>query len=80
MAAYGKWEFDPLDITNPFPNNEGSVHLWQGYQDKIIPYKITRFLSEKLPWITYHEVPDGGHMIFFEPHVCASMLKTILHE
>ncbi|XP_062086557.1 uncharacterized protein LOC133792667 [Humulus lupulus] len=76
MVAHGKWEFDPLDIANPFPNNEGSVHLWQGYQDKVIPYKITRFLSEKLPWITYHEIPDGGHMFFFEPHVCASMLKT----
>ncbi|XP_062083687.1 uncharacterized protein LOC133790169 [Humulus lupulus] len=78
MVTYGKWEFDPLDIANPFPNNEGSVHFWQGYQDKIIPYKIGRFLSEKLPWMKYHEVADGGHMFFFEPPMCASMLKAFL--
>ncbi|KAE8709975.1 putative Oxalate oxidase 2 precursor [Hibiscus syriacus] len=28
--GFGKWEFDPLDLDNPFPNNEGSVHLWMG--------------------------------------------------
>ncbi|KAM6576100.1 hypothetical protein CsatB_027937 [Cannabis sativa] len=78
LVTYRRWEFDPLDIANPFPNNEGSVHLWQGYQDKIIPYQITRFLSNKLPWINYHEVADGGHMFFFHPPTCGSMLKTFL--
>ncbi|XWS28579.1 hypothetical protein CRYUN_Cryun25bG0082300 [Craigia yunnanensis] len=27
MVSYGKWEFDPVDLVNPFPDNEGSVHI-----------------------------------------------------
>ncbi|POO01266.1 Alpha/Beta hydrolase [Trema orientale] len=80
MAGYGKWEFDPLDVANPFPDNSGSVHIWQGYEDKIIPYKINRYLSEKLPWIHYHEVADGGHMLLFESNQYEAILKALLHE
>ncbi|GJZ52812.1 hypothetical protein Tco_0607697 [Tanacetum coccineum] len=35
------------------PNPDGN----QGYEDKIIPYKVNRFLSEKLPFVRYHEIP-----------------------
>ena len=78
MAGYGKWEFDPLDIANPFPNNDGSVHIWQGYEDRIIPYKINRYLSEKLPWIHYHEVSDRGHLFILESNMCEAILKDLL--
>ncbi|KAF2580060.1 hypothetical protein F2Q68_00004091 [Brassica cretica] len=27
MIGYGHWEFDPLDVQNPFKNSNGSVHL-----------------------------------------------------
>jgi len=38
MIGVGNWEFSPLmDLENPFPNNEGSVHLWQGDGDRIVP-------------------------------------------
>ncbi|GMN61065.1 hypothetical protein TIFTF001_030159 [Ficus carica] len=78
LAGYGKWEFNPLDVDDPFPNNEGSVHIWQGYEDKIIPLKLNRYLSEKLPWIRYHEVPDGGHLFIFESNMCEAVLKALL--
>lgn len=78
LAGYGKWEFSPLDVDDPFPNNEGSVHIWQGYEDKIIPLKLNRYLSEKLPWIRYHEVPDGGHLFIFESNMCEAVLKALL--
>ncbi|GAB4824709.1 hypothetical protein Ancab_007574 [Ancistrocladus abbreviatus] len=78
MVGYGKWEFDPFDLENPFPNNEGSVHIWQGYEDKLIPFQINRFISEKLSWIQYHEVPDGGHLMIFEQDICESVLKALL--
>ncbi|GJV37923.1 hypothetical protein Tco_1410400 [Tanacetum coccineum] len=57
MVGYGKWEFDPCDLSNPWPNNSGAAHIWQGYEDKIIPYKVNQFLSEKLPFVRYHEIP-----------------------
>ncbi|KAJ0613151.1 hypothetical protein HanHA300_Chr01g0035051 [Helianthus annuus] len=25
--GFGTWEFDPTEIKNPFPENEGSVHI-----------------------------------------------------
>ncbi|XP_021829713.1 uncharacterized protein LOC110769958 [Prunus avium] len=78
LAGYAKWEFDPSDLKNPFPENEGSVHIWQGLEDKIIPYKLNRYIAEKLPWIRYHEVPDYGHFLIFESHRCEAVLKALL--
>ncbi|XAR59669.1 Acylglycerol lipase [Bertholletia excelsa] len=78
MAGYSKWEFDPLDIANPFPNNEGSVHLWQGYKDRIIPFQINRYIAKHLPWIRYHEVPDAGHLMFFKQNSCEAILRELL--
>ncbi|KAH9317153.1 hypothetical protein KI387_018922, partial [Taxus chinensis] len=61
MVMFGKWEFDPMDLKNPFPNNEGSVHLWQGDEDALVPVLLQRYIAEKLPWIHYHELPEAGH-------------------
>ncbi|KAJ8440524.1 hypothetical protein Cgig2_022965 [Carnegiea gigantea] len=69
MVGFGKWEFDPLDLSNPFPHNEGSVHLWQGYEHRLVPFEMNQFISEKLPWIKYHEVPDSGHLMFFDQSI-----------
>lgn len=65
-VGFGKWEFDPMDLKNPFPNNEGAVHLWQGDDDGLVPFTLQRCIAEKLPWIHYHEVAGGGHLF---PHV-----------
>ncbi|KAI3748185.1 hypothetical protein L6452_11104 [Arctium lappa] len=78
MAGYGKWEFDPFDISNPWPDNDGAAHIWQGYEDKIIPYKLNRFLSQKLPFVRYHEVPGKGHFLAFESSVCEDIFRTLL--
>lgn len=78
IAGYANWEFDPADVQNPFPNNEGSVHIWQGLEDKIIPYSLNRYLSQKLPWIRYHEVPDGGHLLAFERNFCEAIIRDLL--
>ncbi|GMH07326.1 hypothetical protein Nepgr_009166 [Nepenthes gracilis] len=78
IAGYAKWEFDPLDLENPFPNNEGSVHIWQGYEDKVIPFQLNCFLSEKLTWIQYHEVAEMGHLMIYERDICESIVKALL--
>ncbi|MFQ6619692.1 hypothetical protein Gotur_001223 [Gossypium turneri] len=80
MVSYGKWEFDPMDLINPFPNNEGSVYIWQGYEDRIIPFQVNRYLSEKLPWIHYHEVPDAGHLLIFESKNSEAVLRELVQR
>ncbi|XP_047328362.1 uncharacterized protein LOC124931833 [Impatiens glandulifera] len=79
LAGYGKWEFDILDLSNPFPEGNGSIHIWQGYEDKIIPYKLNRYISQKLTWIKYHEVPDFGHFLIYDGDLSEKILRELLH-
>ncbi|XP_062226705.1 uncharacterized protein LOC133924946 isoform X2 [Phragmites australis] len=60
---FGTWEFDPTKIKNPFPDGEGVVSIWQGYEDKIVRVEIQRYVAQKLPWIRYHEHPVAGHAL-----------------
>ena len=46
MVGFGNWEFSPIDLENPFPNNEGSVHLWQGDDDRIVAIPLQRFIAK----------------------------------
>lgn len=78
MAGFGKWEFGPTDIRNPFPDKEGSVHIWQGYEDRIVPHSLNRYISQKLPWIHYHELSDGGHFFIFKKKQCESIIRELL--
>lgn len=78
MAGFGKWEFGPTEIRNPFPENDGTVHIWQGFKDRIIPYTLNRYISHKLPWIHYHELPDGGHLFIFKKNHCESIIKALI--
>lgn len=78
MVHFGKWEFDPMEIKNPFPNNEASVHLWQGHADKLVPFELQQFVATKLPWIKYHEVPDGGHLMIHESSLCEAIFRELL--
>ncbi|KAE8009665.1 hypothetical protein FH972_006089 [Carpinus fangiana] len=73
IVHFGNWEFDPVEIKNPFPNNEASVHLWHGYEDTPVPYEMQQYLVKKLPWIWCHEVPDGGHLMIHESGLCEAM-------
>lgn len=78
MAAFGDWGFDPLALSNPFLKNESSVHIWQGYEDKVVPPYLQRFVSQKLPWIRYHEVRDGGHLIVHYDGLFEAILRSLL--
>lgn len=78
MVAFGKWEFDPMDIKNPFPNNEGSVHLWQGDEDRLSPVILQRFIANKLSWIQYHEFPGEGHLFPFVKGTTEALMKKFL--
>ncbi|VVA21862.1 PREDICTED: alpha/beta-Hydrolases superfamily [Prunus dulcis] len=80
IVGFGTWEFTPLDLENPFPNNEGSVHLWHGADDRLVPVKPQRYIAQRLPWIHYHELPGAGHLFPHADGMCDNIVKALLTE
>jgi len=82
LVAFGDWDFDPADLPDPSlsgpEKGSSSVHIWQGYEDKVMPFQLQRCLCRKLPWIRYHEVPKGGHLIVHYDGICDAILKSLL--
>ena len=76
--GFGKWEFDPTEIENPFPNNEGSVHIWMGDEDVLVPVTLQRYIAQQLPWINYHELTGAGHMFPYADGIADAILKRLL--
>lgn len=78
MVGFGSWKFSPLDLENPFPNNEGSVHLWQGDEDRLVPVMLQRYIANKLSWIQYHELPGAGHLFPLAVGMNEAITKALL--
>ncbi|XP_039031091.1 uncharacterized protein LOC120165702 [Hibiscus syriacus] len=78
IIGFGAWEFSPVELDNPFPNNEGSVHLWQGDEDKLVPVTLQRYIAQQLPWMHYHELPGAGHMFPVTDGMCDNIVKALL--
>ncbi|KAI4310550.1 hypothetical protein MLD38_035521 [Melastoma candidum] len=78
MVGFGAWEFDPMDLENPFPNGEGSVHLWQGVDDYLSPVILQRYIAQRLPWIEYHELAGMGHTLPMAEGVSDQIVKALL--
>lgn len=78
MIGFGKWEFDPMDLKNPFSNDEGSVHIWMGEEDRLVPVTLLRYIANKLPWIHYHEIPGSGHFFPYINGMSEAILKALL--
>ncbi|XP_011090347.1 uncharacterized protein LOC105171045 isoform X1 [Sesamum indicum] len=78
MVGFGKWEFEPTDISNPFPDNEGHVHMWQGYEDKVCRFELNRYIAERVPWIQYHEVADAGHLLIHKAADCEAIFRALV--
>eukprot|EP00249_Psilotum_nudum_P004073 c17599_g1_i1 orf=327-1466(-) len=78
ILMFGQWDFDPMGLQNPFPNREGSVHIWHGDEDYIVPVRLQRYLVRHLPWIHYHELPGIGHLLTFVEGLPDRILKDLL--
>ncbi|XP_068658773.1 uncharacterized protein [Aristolochia californica] len=78
LTGFGKWDFEPMDVENPFPEMEGSVHVWQGCEDRFVPVELQRYVAKKLPWIKYHEIPDGGHLVLLMEGMVEKILRALL--
>ncbi|CAN8278245.1 unnamed protein product [Cochlearia groenlandica] len=75
--GFSSWEFDPLDLQDPFPNKNGSVHLWHGDEDKFVPVKLQRYIASKLPWIHYHEIVGAGHLLPLVEGMTDKIIKSL---
>jgi pimeloyl-ACP methyl ester carboxylesterase len=78
MVGFGTWEFDPMDLENPFANKEGSVHLWHGEDDVMVSILLQRYIVQRLPWIRYHEVKGSGHLFPLADGMSATILTALL--
>ncbi|KAJ4971690.1 hypothetical protein NE237_004789 [Protea cynaroides] len=78
IIGFGNWEFDPMDLENPFSNKEGSVHLWHGEVDRFVPVTLQRYIAGKLPWIHYHEVRGSGHLLSYAEGISDVIIRTLL--
>ncbi|GMH09931.1 hypothetical protein Nepgr_011772 [Nepenthes gracilis] len=78
MVGFGNWEFDPTNLSNPFPNNEGTVHLWQGDEDILVPVTLQRYIAQQQPWIQYHEIPGAGHLFPYTDGMSDSVIQAQL--
>lgn len=55
LAFTRPWGFDPASI-------QGSVHVWQGGHDRMVPYAHGEWLSTHVGGACPHLSPDGGHL------------------
>ncbi|TVU14644.1 hypothetical protein EJB05_38126 [Eragrostis curvula] len=64
IVGFGKWDWSPLEMENPFAGTgeDVKVHLWHGVEDLYVPVQLSRYISKKLPWVIYHELPTAGHL------------------
>ncbi len=53
---YHRWPFDVTRI-------ERSVHMWQGTDDRLVPYPINKEISDRMPASVWHEVEGAGHFV-----------------
>lgn len=79
MVGFGTWEFDPMEMEDPFAGRDGAaVHLWQGDDDRLVPVKLQRYVAARLPWVRYHEVPGAGHLFPLADGMFDTVVKTVL--
>ncbi|KAJ8429412.1 hypothetical protein Cgig2_015633 [Carnegiea gigantea] len=79
IIGFGKWEFDPTELENPFLNNDHvTVHLWQGNEDILVPVTLQRYIAQKLPWVHYHELTGAGHMFPYASGISEAIIKAQL--
>lgn len=80
MVGFGKWSWSPLQLQNPFAGEgqHGKVHLWHGTEDLIVPVSLSRYISKKLPWVIFHELPKSGHLFPIADGMADVIVKSLL--
>jgi pimeloyl-ACP methyl ester carboxylesterase len=68
LAFLKPWGFDLNAIPHP-------VAIWQGGQDRMVPYAHGEWLAEHVPVVHAHLLPDDGHL-----SIAVGRLEEILDE
>jgi pimeloyl-ACP methyl ester carboxylesterase len=55
LAFVGDWGFDPAAIQTP-------VSIWQGSEDRMVPFAHGRWLAARVPGAAVHLEPTEGHL------------------
>jgi pimeloyl-ACP methyl ester carboxylesterase len=55
LAFVGDWGFDPAAVETP-------VSIWQGAEDRMVPYGHGQWLASRVPGATAHFAPAEGHV------------------
>ncbi|KAH9618787.1 hypothetical protein KSS87_016305 [Heliosperma pusillum] len=79
IIGFGKWEFSPMELSNPIPDKHKAVHIWQGDDDALVPVTLQRYIAQKLDWIQYHEIPGAGHMFSLANGMPEAIIRSLLH-
>jgi pimeloyl-ACP methyl ester carboxylesterase len=53
---YRRWAFEVTAIERP-------VHMWQGTEDRLVPFSINKTVADRMPGAVWHCVEGGGHFI-----------------
>ncbi|XP_026411767.1 uncharacterized protein LOC113307546 [Papaver somniferum] len=77
-VGFGSWQFDPMDLEDPFTCGEGTVHLWHGDEDLFVPISLQRYIAEKLSWIQYHELAGSGHLFPYADGINDAIIKALV--
>jgi hypothetical protein len=44
----------------------------------MVPASLSRYISERLPWVIYHELPKSGHLFPVDSGNADAIVKSLL--
>ena len=75
------WDFDLPDIRREFVGKK--IHLWQGVQDTVVPYRLQKCIHELIPdVVNLKTLENHGHFSWFcfDPQAPVEILEALFGD